>query len=390
MGDEASEVFKKGKYRFSMCFYWDSEGRKWEEGDVRCLEDDEVPDQIITAHLNVLFGTKLQKTVFGRITKDSERVEAIVDEISGRNLFDIVGLNEVEETVLEALKNHQRIRESWYLSSVKVTPQHGSIHDCIILSRSPFLVASTHRRKFALFSYKSPLCFGSLHLSAYEGEKMARLRKDQLKEVHQFLKDPKNGLDESAMNIKTTKGIELMERSYETGNLLITGDLNLHGVDETETVYECGFEDVWINLKGNEEGYTWDSKKNSMIQMILPFDNRRMRLDRVLTLAGKRSPLFPVSINIFADQPLPYTSFFKKIFISDHFGLRTVLSTEADFPRGPSVDYPSIKQFIPRPKFRSISTIILLRLVCVVVFLLAVYWATKTYRKYSYMIKFRS
>ncbi len=40
----------------------------------------------------------------------------------------------------------------------------------------------------------------------------------------------------------------------------------------------------FIILKNQIEGYTWDAQRNALTFALLPFDNRRMRLDRIAFL----------------------------------------------------------------------------------------------------------
>ncbi len=378
--DSSETLFRPNEFKVSMCYYFDRGANRWEPGDVRSLEVNDLPDQLALGHLNVLFGTKLQRSCLGRLTKDRERIEAIIDELSGKQLFDLVGLNEVDERFLSALLAHRRIRDYFYLSAVQITPQQGSIHDCLILSRVPFLLAATHRRKFAVLNYSTPLVFGSLHLTAYEGSKYQRIRDQQLREVRDFLASPRQHLAESGLNLTSQTCLELVSRAWDAGQVFISGDLNLHGVDETGLVYKHGFEDVWLNLRGSEEGFTWDAQRNSLIQLLLPFDNRRMRLDRMLAVGDKQPPLFPARISIFADVPLPVSTLFKRVHMSDHFGLKTMLVSEQSFPRQPSADYLAVKSRVVPQRFRSIQTIIVLRCLAMLLVFLAVFGLYKVGR----------
>lgn len=63
-------------------------------------------------------------------------------------------------------------------------------------------------------------------------------------------------------------------------------------------------------------GYTWDPQVNPMINMVLPFDNRRMRLDRIAI--NSRSDLQAESIRITCNQKIDNSWY---LYPSDHFGL---------------------------------------------------------------------
>ena len=104
------------------------------------------------------------------------------------------------------------------------------------------------------------------------------------------------------------------------------GDMNFHNLGETDLVYELGYQDVWLNLRGLEDkGYTWDPVRNRFINLILPFDNRRMRLDRVFVHKQTQNIQF-TDIEIFGNKPIGKTRLCCfPVYPSDHFGLRTVM-----------------------------------------------------------------
>ena len=81
-------------------------------------------------------------------------------------------------------------------------------------------------------------------------------------------------------------------------------------------IYLKGFYDSWIELEGNKQGYTWDPKVNKLIKWFLPYDNRRMRLDRILVKNG--SKIRPKTISFDFNNKIPNSLF---LFPSDHFGL---------------------------------------------------------------------
>ena len=61
------------------------------------------------------------------------------------------------------------------------------------------------------------------------------------------------------------------------------GDFNYHLPTETQHVYQAGFVDCWRQVHGRgRQGTTWDGDN----VWWLPFDNRRMRLDRIVVPAG--------------------------------------------------------------------------------------------------------
>eukprot|EP00755_Sulcionema_specki_P034241 Sspe_Gene.102498::Locus_77984_Transcript_1_1_Confidence_1.000_Length_1240::g.102498::m.102498 len=84
--------------------------------------------------------------------------------------------------------------------------------------------------------------------------------------------------------------------------VVVLGDLNIHLPHEDRLVEAAtpGFVDVWSALRPGEVGYTWDAHTNLLIPHgWLMWENRRMRLDRVLY----RGEAQPRSIDIFGDEP---------------------------------------------------------------------------------------
>jgi hypothetical protein len=224
----------------------------------------------------------------------------------------------------------------------------------------------------------------------------------------------------------------------EDHNVIICGDLNLHAPCETRLIYECGFQDTWIHqsqLKFHETtnvvekkkntfltednqqqvvqvvstsltaniaslgdellkdendedasaGYTWDPKRNPFINTILPFDNRRMRLDRMLLPLTSSMGLKCTHVSIFGDEPIHQSRGYKlldyllPLFPSDHFGLvadfnvttttttTTPTSNRSNNNRNALKMREDMLSSLPRQTvtgFRTIPMIIAMRLAC--------------------------
>jgi hypothetical protein len=119
--------------------------------------------------------------------------------------------------------------------------------------------------------------------------------------------------------------------SLRTSNVVIIGDMNFHNLGETDMVYDNELEDVWLNLRGlSDKGYTWDPSLNPFIRLILPFDNRRMRLDRILIHRASKNLDF-TEIDMFGMKPIGVNRLFcYPVYPSDHFGLRSVFVFRSD------------------------------------------------------------
>jgi len=103
--------------------------------------------------------------------------------------------------------------------------------------------------------------------------------------------------------------IELLE-PYE--NAIFLGDTNIAEDDEDECLFKAGYKDVWVNLNGEESGYTCDSKINY-------WTKSTMRIDRIYYKTKDPEMVSPFKIEIIGTTPVIINDI--KIFPSDHFGL---------------------------------------------------------------------
>lgn len=76
-------------------------------------------------------------------------------------------------------------------------------------------------------------------------------------------------------------GDQRTQKAIKENNIIVLGDLNLHLINETCLLYKYGFYDCWVEAHPDDKGYTWDPLRNKLINYLLPYDNRRMRLDRI-------------------------------------------------------------------------------------------------------------
>ena len=166
----------------------------------------------------------------------------------------------------------------------------------------------------------------------------------------------------------------------ELGNVYLTGDMNLHGRGETDFIYASGFEDVFLRYKvkpADEGYYTWDSERNPLINLLLPFDNRRMRLDRIAKRTVNHVPekqmpkvagfFNPKQMNVTFTGPVARSALLGwKLCLSDHFGLQALLKFEPNPSSGP--DYKLLRNDlfeggqVGETGFRTIKEIIIMRI----------------------------
>ncbi|CAF4448880.1 unnamed protein product, partial [Adineta steineri] len=109
------------------------------------------------------------------------------------------------------------------------------------------------------------------------------------------------------------------------------GDLNLHYRFEDAIVIENKLIDAWAQthfshiypFNDKNEGYTFDTMKNTMIPYYIPGECRQMRLDRILFSNG--FPAFAIApCSMWANEPIKSDNY---LFPSDHFGLFIDLAT---------------------------------------------------------------
>ena len=117
--------------------------------------------------------------------------------------------------------------------------------------------------------------------------------------------------------------------------MMYIGDFNFQNEFEINIINKYNYIDLWLkyieNINNNNKelidknGYTWDSYSNSMINMIQPWSNKQMRLDRIVL--QKESKLFNVNSNnliekfeIFGKENIGFC-----LYPSDHFGIYTQL-----------------------------------------------------------------
>ena len=76
------------------------------------------------------------------------------------------------------------------------------------------------------------------------------------------------------------------------------------------------YHDLWLERHSHFDGITWDPDVNSMTAFVPPFDNRKLRLDRVVSKKSRCLDL--LNIELFGNKQLD--RFW--LFPSDHFGIK--------------------------------------------------------------------
>jgi endonuclease/exonuclease/phosphatase family metal-dependent hydrolase len=235
---------------------------------------------------NVLFDAWHERPYKPNVVCSPERFRAQLDLLGAMDL-DVIALNEVTSTYLRLLRG-----EGWVRAGYSVTPgfeedapgAFGNVVVCRLPLRESFQIKLARLRRpvvCALVSAEAErtVAVCAAHLTAVD--RNAPRRVAQLAQL----------------------GRALERRLVDVDGALVLGDLNFHSEDENDAA-PAGYDDVWLALRGDDPGYTFDAETNPMLQELWPlgFESRRMRLDRVLLRT--EGYLVPRSIEVFGDQPV--------------------------------------------------------------------------------------
>jgi endonuclease/exonuclease/phosphatase family metal-dependent hydrolase len=263
--------------------------------------------------------------------RSPERFEWLCDGITLLNPT-IIGLNEVTMTALQQLQQCPFIRENYFITeSVNEIENNSSSelknctndllspHGCVILSKLPLLEVfavsvSGSKREAVVVKVQLDnnlgkyVYFCAHHTTAYQTPKNAQLRRQQIRDIVDLLEPV---------------GIPFV----------IMGDLNLHYQFEDSVVVDNNLIDAWAQthfsqiepFNDGNEGYTFDTVKNSLIPYYIPGECRQMRLDRILF--SREFPAFALApCALWANEPINSNNY---LFPSDHFGLFIDLVTHS-------------------------------------------------------------
>ncbi|CAI2374834.1 unnamed protein product [Moneuplotes crassus] len=215
------------------------------------------------------------------------------------------------------------------------------------MSKHPFDVLINKKRIiFALFKINGVnLILVAAHLCARINN--AHVRKRQLEMVENM---------ERTLLEHQCEITEEIADAISKNNIIILGDLNLHHPNEISLIESVGLYDLWLEKHSHNDGITWDPSKNRLINVMLPFDNRRMRLDRICMLESKQMSIS--DITMFADQRISKCY----LYPSDHFGLRAELILGKPFKPKDNRHKREMKKIAKETQYRSIKCIIALRI----------------------------
>mmetsp|Transcript_57688 Transcript_57688/g.65835 ORF Transcript_57688/g.65835 Transcript_57688/m.65835 type:complete len:346 (+) Transcript_57688:148-1185(+) len=251
------------------------------------------------ATFNVLLDQYDDKVYHPHFLYPEDRYQAVADELAKMDL-DVICLNECTKTCLAIMEKQDWIQKSYYLSeSTKNGCEslgYRNFGNCIFSRVQPhsfqtLTLAELKSRPVILadFSVKTSrnsnesFVVAATHLTARTGNHPRRAR-------------------------ELTRLYEALDKNFSShDHYLILGDLNFHAEHERSSI-RFDYQDIWTALYDLEEhpGYTWNAQENLMSRQIWPvFENRKMRLDRILYKAKSVDHSFePKKMEIFGNKPI--------------------------------------------------------------------------------------
>lgn len=222
-----------------------------------------------------------------------ERCDALLAEL-GRRRPDVIALQEVTQAQLRAL-----LAAPWVRADYQASQREVMAYDVVILSRLPIRrlaeleLPTDMGRRLLVAELACGLAVATVHLESTREE--AGTRAAQLRVLQPVL----------------------AERYRD---VVLVGDMNFQPDDPVENAaLDPSFIDAWPAVHPGDPGYTVDTDINTMRLQVRSTPTRK-RIDRVfLRSAHWRAR----SIELIGTQPFDAEG----TFISDHFGLETVLTT---------------------------------------------------------------
>ena len=319
---------------------------------------------------NVCFAPK--NYLIQMIMSNDTRYKYQIDELFPQLDLDIIALSEVTEDYIKML-----LESKWIQINYSIFDPKKPIFKCfsgnLILSRYPMKCYSMYdiiNGRIAIgliISSQASILILSVHLLAYEVNHV--IRQQQLARILQGLK---------AYSDKTDLCYEYFKSAVLNKNIIIMGDLNFHMKSEDKLLIDNELLDLWTETNELENGYTWDSMRNNLIKFWV-FDNRRMRLDRIMItegstlfykLSNEKMELFGTK-KVFPKRKLSY------LMGSDHFGLKVKIGISKNPGKNDHIGKTKIiynqDYFAKLPKndgFRTVKTLFIYRLLTLFILLL--------------------
>lgn len=345
---------------------WKFNGKEWDifkssNNPKNQTYTNHIPKFINIATYNVL-NSKLSIEKF--LSSDKERYNFQTKSLFPPLNLDILALNEFNKDYADILMSSHWARMNYYISNpLKSFSQNNDKN--LILSKFPmkcYSIDNILKDKIIIglitlgdLFEKIDFLIISAHLTGY-AENFCK-RKQEIKQIFENITHYKNESDPD---------LDRFSSAINKQNVILLGDLNFHHDFEDEYAQKLGFLDLWVETMEFEDGFTWDPLENPLINVRLPFDNRRMRLDRILLKenAWNFNIQEQEKMIIFGNKKVYQDKCCSYLMPSDHFGLKIKLFLREE----EKFHFSRKKLKIQRKnvmKFRSFMRIIIYRIISV-------------------------
>lgn len=256
-----------------MAFYvWDKEIKEWTNYEY--TETYHQMQDIKCVTFNVLFDERYGVSYRSNVIYSQERYADTLKKL--HQMFpDVISLNEVTKTFLKIAEECEWVRENYFMSEVtKTSDDASSIHGFgnLVMTRIP----PSSCEVFTVESLPRPIVTGIFNICGSDDKKF------KLSVVSAHLTSMADNFNQREKQITSVSD---MLQTFDTDVNIIQGDMNFHSEVESKYVSQINYIDAWEQLYDikKDPGYTFDAELNHMSQEIwLGFENRKMRLDRVL------------------------------------------------------------------------------------------------------------
>mmetsp|Transcript_5808 Transcript_5808/g.22036 ORF Transcript_5808/g.22036 Transcript_5808/m.22036 type:complete len:345 (+) Transcript_5808:3492-4526(+) len=280
----------------------------------------ETPESLRIATLNVLHNHNWHEW-FLRSNERYAHTEKSIQRLSP----DILALQEVTATMLAVLMRSTFVQQNYFLSDIV---RGTDWMDC--------------SNKIPYYAQTQNTLTGNVILSRYPMSAMYMLDTSATHPVSGIVQLGKDrellvvGFHPKAMDFchsdrvtetrNTMHAINSHPRMGSIRDCIVLGDFNVHSPNEDANLFEPNMlVDLWHERSDKKEnGFTFDAEKNSFVSRYIPFEKRRMRLDRITKVEGSQLSV-KHEVTIWADEPVQKGDW---LFSSDHFGLWTEMKLE--------------------------------------------------------------
>ncbi|RKH70293.1 endonuclease [Corallococcus interemptor] len=291
---------------------WRFDSGSWREASNTQAHALPPPSTLTVATFNVLFD------LYDAELLATERRTPAALSLLRETGADVIALQEVTPSFLQALLAEPWVREHYWLSDGPGA-QTVATYGQVLLSRVP--LTSVWQRVFSrdkrIIAAELRLSGGTLwvatpHLTSNRDPSCASARAVQVEALLEWAR--------------------VLGASSETEppDLVLAGDFNFgDGAVEAASFARAGFVDAWSSLRPSEAGETFNPRLNTLAA-ITTVSGTLQRLDRVL-VASASGRLAPEAVELFGEAPLagPPGPSGHALFASDHFGLHCVLRRAA-------------------------------------------------------------